>query len=394
MKCEHRSCAGDWGAGIHKALLWVLALSLIGWLRPALAAETNRPLVLAFYHPWYGTPRGSAGQWYKWDSFRFPERYKPERILPNGRHEIASADYPLIGPYDQGDRDVVRWHFRLAQAAGIDGFLCSWWKFRPSRSHWDEWQSGLFEKVLLPVAQEENFKIAVVDECAHYVRNYDQLLWRVTNNLPRLAAHPAYLKINGQPAWFIYQVWDDWLTAGPAGRYVAEAEKAVGDVFWMFDKLKAVGTGGGVGARMLVQPEWLGIRRIDCFGTYSYFGHWRDVREPTITTLYTDFTRQLGESGRLAALPVSPGHDNTPVNAEPCVIPRDQGATLNHFLRAVDAAKPGIVLVCSWNEWLETTQIEPSATWDDPYLYLTILAEWRGKKWKAPPLPQKSRQEN
>lgn len=368
----------------------ILALACFGpRLSPALAAQTNQPLVLAFYHPWYGTPNGSATNWYKWDSFRFPERYKPERILSNGRHEIASMDYPLIGPYDQGDREVVRWHFRLAKAAGIDGFLCSWWVFRGERSkHWDQWQSGLFEKVLLPVAQEENFKIAVIDECAHYVRNYDQLLWRITNCLPPLARHPAYLKINHQPAWFIYQVWDDWLTPTQAQRYVTEAEAAVGNVFWMFDKLKAVGTASDVGAKMFVQPDWLKIPEIDCFGTYSYFGHWRDVRPKSIKTLYTGFARNVHEAGRSVALPVNPGHDNTPVSDEPCAIPRANGKTLKGFLRAVDAAKPEIVMVCSWNEWLETTQIEPSATWDDPYLYLKILADWRGLKWKQPPLPR------
>lgn len=356
----------------------------------AFAAENKKPQVLAFYHPWYGTPTGSAQQWYKWNSFRFPERYHPERVLPSGRREIASMDYPLIGPYDQGDREVVRWHFRLAKAAGIDGFLCSWWKFNPSQSHWDQWQTELFTKVLLPVAQEENFKVGIIDECAHYVGNYDQLLWRITNCLPPLAQHPAYLKINGQPAWFIYQVWDDWLAPTQAQRFVTEAEAAVGAVYWIFDKLKTVATADDVGAKMFVPPDWLKIPQIDCFGTYSYFGHWRDVRAKSIQTLYAGYAENVHAAGKQVALPVSPGHDNTPVSDEPCAIPRDNGRTLKHFLRAVDAAKPEIVLVCSWNEWLETTQIEPSATWDDPDRYLKIIAEWRGRKWQRTPLPKRN----
>ena len=48
--------------------------------------------------------------------------------MANGRRDIASGDYSLIGPYDQSDREVVRWHFCLAKAVGIDGFLCSWWE--------------------------------------------------------------------------------------------------------------------------------------------------------------------------------------------------------------------------------------------------------------------------
>jgi len=371
-------------------LMFAAAAPWLYWASqtPGSVPQTNAPLVLAFYHPWYGTPSGSARHWYKWNSFRFPNRYKPDRILPNGRREIASMDYPLIGPYDQGDREVVRWHFRLAKAAGIDGFLCSWWVFRGAQSkHWDQWQSGLFEQVLLPVAQEETFKLAIIDECAHYVRNYDQLLWRITNTLPRLEKHPAYLKRNGQPVWFIYQVWDDWLTPTQAERYVAETEAATGNVFWIFDKLKTVGTAGEVVAKMFVQPEWLKLQRIDCFGTYSYFGHWRDVRPGSLKTLYAGVTANVRAAGEHVALPVSPGHDNTPVSPEPGIIPRANGETLKNFLRAVDAARPEIILICSWNEWLETTQVEPSATWEDPYLYLKILADWRGKEWKQPALP-------
>lgn len=357
---------------------------------PAAVATIRKPIVLAFYHPWYGNPSGSAKQWYKWDSFRFPGRYDPERIKADGRRDIASEDYPLIGAYDQGDPEVVRWHFRLAKAAGIDGFLCSWWKFRERSSHWDQWQSALFEKVLLPIAEEEDFKVAIIDECAHYVKNYDQLLWRITNNLPRVARNPAYLKISGQPVWFIYQVWDDWLTAERAGEYVRAAEQSVGDVFWMFDKLKTVATAEPPYAKMFVLPEWLAISNIDCFGTYSYVGHWRDTNAASIRELYTGFATDVRGAGKQVQLPVLPGHDNTPVHAEPFVVPRNGGATLTNFLRAVDAAKPEIVTVCSFNEWLETTQIEPSANWENPYLYLEILARWRGKEWKTPPLPPES----
>src|SRR5688572_16970785 len=126
-------------------------------------AAPKKPVLLAFYHPWYGTPTGSAGTWFKWDSFAFPDRYDPTRIKANGQRDIASPDYPLIGTYDNGDPEIVRWHFRLAKAAGIDGFLCSWWKYQDGKSRpWPDWQADLFEKVLLPIAAEENFKIAVI----------------------------------------------------------------------------------------------------------------------------------------------------------------------------------------------------------------------------------------
>ena len=353
---------------------------------PAATNAPGRPILLAFCHPWYGTPWGSAQSWHKWDSYAFPGRYHPERIKANGRRDIASGDYPLIGPYDQGDREVVRWHFRLAKAAGIDGFLCSWWKSnRPGMM--SGWQADLFKNVLLPVAQEEHFKVAVIDENAHYQRDYDQLVSRITTYLPRYAAQPAYLRIKGQPVWFIYQVWDDWLTPAQAASYIEAAESRVGDIYWIFDRLRTSLSGEPPGVRMDVAPEWLKLKKIDCFGTYSYFGHWRDVTPATLDKLYAGFARQVHEAGHAVQLPLSPGHDNTAVHDAPLVLPRRDGALLKAFLHAIDAAQPDVAVVCSFNEWYEMTEVEPSATWSDPYLYLKMIAEWRGRTWEPPALP-------
>ena len=230
----------------------------------------------------------------------------------------------------------------------------------------------------------------MIDEYAHYHKNFDQLVQRATNHLPRLAAHPAYLKIDGQPVWFVYQVWDDWLTAEKAAEYVATVEKEVGDVFWIFDKLKVIAAKKGPKAKMTVQPDWLAIPQIDCFGTYSYVGHWRDKRAPSISALYSGFAEDVRRAGKKVQLPVLPGHDNTPVHDAPFIFPRENGKTLKTFFHAAEEAEPDIIVVCSWNEWLEGTTIEPSSSWKDPYLYLKTLAGLRGKKWETPPLPPKS----
>ena len=65
-------------------------------------------------------------------------------------------------------------------------------------------------------------------------------------------------------------------------------------------------------------------------------------------------------------------------------MPRRDGQTLRDFLRAASDAGADFVMVTSWNEWPETTVVEPSSSWPDPYLYLRILAEWKGKEFHAP----------
>ena len=97
---------------------------------------------------------------------------------------------------------------------------------------------------------------------------------------------------------------------------------------------------------------------------------------------------QAHAAGKKAFLPAHPGHDNS--GARPndhFVMPRDDGATLRGYLRAATGADADVVLLTSFNEWPETTIVEPSSSWPDPYLYLKILAEWKGTNFTAPPLP-------
>ena len=59
-------------------------------------------LVLAFYYAWYGLD---------------PVRHWDEGV----------TDHPAGGFYDSMDPEVIARHLRLAEEAGIDGFIVSWW---------------------------------------------------------------------------------------------------------------------------------------------------------------------------------------------------------------------------------------------------------------------------
>ena len=48
-------------------------------------------------------------------------------ISVRGRRSIASHFYPLIGAYDSGDRNVLRYHFSLMKLSGIDGIIIDWY---------------------------------------------------------------------------------------------------------------------------------------------------------------------------------------------------------------------------------------------------------------------------
>jgi hypothetical protein len=82
-----------------------------------------RPLILVHYMPWYES-KASSGHWgWHWTMGRFD----PERTDVAGRPEIASHYHPLIGPYDNGDADVLEYHALLMRVAGIDGVIVDWY---------------------------------------------------------------------------------------------------------------------------------------------------------------------------------------------------------------------------------------------------------------------------
>ena len=97
---------------------WLVLLGCLGL--PASAAD---PRLLVHYMPWYAT-RDVSGSWgWHWTMNHFD----PERRTADGRREIASHEYPLIGPYDSGDARVLECHVLLMKLAGIDGVVIDWY---------------------------------------------------------------------------------------------------------------------------------------------------------------------------------------------------------------------------------------------------------------------------
>jgi hypothetical protein len=88
---------------------------------PVPVTKTNSQKVYVHYMPWFETPATSGnGQWGQhWTM----ANENPNIILANGRREIASYFYPMIGPYDSDDRDVIDYHLLLMKYSGIDGII-------------------------------------------------------------------------------------------------------------------------------------------------------------------------------------------------------------------------------------------------------------------------------
>jgi Glycosyl hydrolase family 99 len=90
-------------------------------LSTAFVRSAQKPL-LVHYMPWY-VAKPFSGSWgWHWTM----NHYQPD-IISNGKRQIASWYYPLIGPYDSLDPAVLEYHVLLMRLAGVDGVTVDWY---------------------------------------------------------------------------------------------------------------------------------------------------------------------------------------------------------------------------------------------------------------------------
>jgi arylsulfatase A-like enzyme len=325
----------------------------------------KRPALWAVYYAWYTTETGSHGKWNIWGD----ANDKGAKLKPRGKAQ------PLIGYYDSDNPDVVRWHMRLAKAAGIDAFLVSWWGG-------SNVSGKAFEQVIVPTAAEEGVKVAMCSELAQFHHDVIKLAKETAATLKRVKDSPAYLRMEGKPVVYLYQVpFAPKLTPETFGQLQRGVETEVGPVYWVMDKVSNTNN------KMTIPAPWLAVPDISMFGFYGTFSIKRVWAYDDVISDYRRVAEAAHAKGKKVFLPVHPGHDNSVFRPNDFfVIPRDEGATLREYLRAATDARADAILVTSFNEWPETTVVEPSSSWADPYQYLKILAEWKGVRFVTPPL--------
>lgn len=92
-------------------------------LLPLHVVKSNPMQIYMHYMPWFQS-KDYSGTWGIHWTMR---NQNPDRLLPDGKREIASHYYPLIGPYDSADPDVIDYHLLLMKFSGVDGILIDWY---------------------------------------------------------------------------------------------------------------------------------------------------------------------------------------------------------------------------------------------------------------------------
>ena len=367
---------GTTGIYMKKRMYWVLAgiLSFLGVggcrstpprkiAHPA-DFQSSSPLVMTHYFNWFKTPEVS-GHWRNWDWKGNGPQHDPDQVLANGRRDIAAVDYPLIGPYDSSQPEVVEYHMLTALAAKIDGFFIDWYGIR------SEEEKGL--STLLDAAARVGFKMCVCFEdkamfgYTYQARTREEAMANAVSNLNYIlethGTHPAYLRLDGVPVVINFS-WSE-----PADSV----------------KPKADGFSAEEYARILAEVR----KKHAVYFIHDYHTHiresywdvsdnvypWLDVNGEALDRFYAEAGRRFtaGQYRFVTSL-VYPGFNNTGVwgwGDGPFVTPREGGA---FYARSWDKAFSNhvqFVQIATWNDFGEGATIEPSLDYGYQYLELT-----------------------
>jgi len=301
----------------------------------------SEKLVLAFHYPWYGARDGPAGGWIHWGE-------------PEGESIPESAHYPLLGPYDSLDPALVEAQIRLAQGAGIDGFISSWWE--PGMRE-DEAFAMLLEK-----AEELGFRASIYFES---VRPSDRpiltsldVAMELEYALVTYGGSDAFMRLWGKPVIFVYNAEAHGRGPGFWEEARSILERRWGEVILIGD-YRAEGFNGVFdGAHTYIE--------IDPGAASQVFQRYSDWSIAAPGSDFEGVMEAVRASGRLVLTrriscgTVIPGYDDRKVRDPGAMVGRRGGATYDEYWDMAEEASVDWVLVTSWNEWHEGTEIEPS----------------------------------
>lgn len=168
----------------------------------AASLKAAPPRLLVHYMPWFATKEASGAWGWHWTMNHFD----PEQKKWDDQREIASYDYPLIGPYDSGDDEALECHALLMKIAGLDGVVIDWYGTSDLNDHPMNHRNTLKFIQWLKKAGL-GFAICYEDHAVKSLKGGEDLkqaekdlLWAEENFFP----DPAYLRENGRPLLLVF----------------------------------------------------------------------------------------------------------------------------------------------------------------------------------------------
>jgi hypothetical protein len=353
------------------------------------------PALFAHYLAWYETPTRS-NRWRYWSWEQPPHRHNPDRMYPDGRRDIAGIHYPLIGPYDSTDEDVLEYHMLLAKAAGLDGFVVNWYGFYNEFGQ-PRYEDQAFQK-MLALASRLEFRVCLNFEDQSMFPPFQHLDDReasvalaretVARACTQYGQDPGYFKLEGRPVLTNYN-WnlsteDDpqtgAFTISEWKRILAGTQSRrpvfISNVHWHWN-------------RALTDTHYADVA--------DSLYPWMANSCKQLDRFYTE-AEQLLAAGKIKFISglACPGFDNYGIGGSGetrTVIPRKNGEVYKNTWNETLAHKPRWIQIVTWNDFSAGSTIEPAREYEYQYLELTAdyAAAIRGRQpdYQALRVPKK-----
>jgi glycoprotein endo-alpha-1,2-mannosidase len=331
----------SWSLGVAACVF----VGLAAQMQASATAEPVSPIerrVMAFYYPWYGTPEGpgGAGKVVHWG-----------KIDPVNHDIAASTHYPALGAYDSHDPKVIEQHCQWAEAAHIDTLIVSWW----GHGHYTDQAMPM----ILDACARHGLAACIYYETVPKPQTAETAAKDIIRVLEKYGSHRAHLKVGGKPVVFIY------------GRAVGQ----LGLMGWL-ETVKLINAGYRGGAALIGDQFSYGAARVFA-GVHTYntagslAGRSLADAQKWAAATYPSWVQLADGADKIGTITVIPGYDDTKIRKPGLAVERYDGELYGLQWEQAIATDPHWVLVTTFNEWHEGSEIEPSLQYGNKYIDLT-----------------------
>lgn len=314
--------------------------------RPVSVTKTNTKKVFVHLMPWFETKATNGGTWgVHWTM----NTQNPDVIDSNGRRQIASHYYPLIGPYASGDTAVIQYQLLLMKLSGIDGVFIDWpgtqSKFDyPLLARNTERVVSQLAKVGLDYAMvyEDQDLAQATDQIAQAKQD---LIYLQTNHF----VNSNYVKLNNKPLLLdfgpqVLQSASDWTNV-----FSALNQKPAFFTLWF--------QSGKAGSNAAGEFAWIPQDNLNTLNAF-YRNNYQGIKIGSAYPGFNSFYKEGGWAGPTWTI--------------------DYNGTGN-FSQTLDLALSqniNYIQLATWNDYGEGTMIEPTREFG--YSFLTALQQKLG----------------
>ncbi len=309
------------------AIFLALLLFLSGVEAAPLNEDGKTPLVLAFYYNWFDE-----------------NTWTLEKV----------SDFPVT-LYNSRDRETVVRHIAQAQEAGIDAFVVAWYG---PQIEGNQTEPNL--ALMLEVADSTAFRVSVeFGPDSPLIHSQQDVVDALRHVLQVHAQHPSFLQVRGRPVIFFWRLDSIPLDPGQTSLEAWQAVRAQVDP----------------GRQSIWIAEGVELEYQQVFdGHHLYNIAWSQDVHQTLRDWGYRIRRYNAQHGtdKLWVATVMPGYNDLKTGrAHAFVRDREGGQFYRATWQAAMASGADWIVITSWNEWVEGSQIEPSVSYGNLYLELT-----------------------